>query len=307
MPSFVRNILLLILDQELLYKGCVKTAQNPHLFVLMKDDLHRTTVDRFLNQTLQWRGNFDQVVAEYWQEIRNAIEKGNTERVKELNESYTQKIVAAGSEYCSRIDPKEAKGKKKILDAIILFRLVYFQLEIYRTGAYKKPLFGQVLTDLDEGKSDLDLGHLCTELSKALRENMAAERPPLYDGTLELLLQEYESWHKRIKRICKRYRDIYRDDDVKRFDAIAAEFPVVDTEGFVGEFTPQYIVLNILATGKPPGQSNVSDLKRALARARKIRKALKPLGIEFAPPMPWLSEFQEGVGKVFAKLRNEPS
>ena len=274
--------------------------------VRMKDHLYRTTVHRFLDQTCSWKREFDRIVADYWREMRNAINEGNAERVKELKESYTEKLWAAGSDYWSGIDPNEAKGKRKILDAIILFRLVYFQLEIDRTGAYKKPLFGQVLTDLDEGKSDLDLGHLCTELSKALRENMAAERPPLYDGTLELLLQEYESWHKRIKRICKRYRYIYRDDDVKRFDAIAAEFPVVDTEGFVGEFTPQYIVLNILAPGKPPGQSNVSDLKRALARARRIRRALKPLGIEFAPHMPWLSELEESLGKIFAKLHNEP-
>jgi len=275
----------------------------------MKDDLYRTTVDRFLNQTLQWRRDFDQAVADYWREIRNAIEEGNAERVKELKESYTEKMWASGLAYWSGIDPKEAKGKKKILDAIILFRLVYFQLEIDQTGAYKKPLFGQVLTDLDEGKSDLDLGHLCTELSKALREKMAEERPPLYDGTLELLLQEYESWHKRIKRIWKRYK---RDDGLKRYDAIVAEFPVIEnldkdrTERFVGKFTPEYIVLNILAPGKPPGQSNVSDLRRALVRARKIRKALKPLGIEFAPPMPWLSEFQESLGKILAKLHNEP-
>lgn len=91
----------------------------------MKDDLYRTTVHRFLDETWQWRRNLDQVVANYWQEMKTAIEEGNAERVKELNESYTQKLVAAGSAYCSGIDPKEAKGKKKILDAIILFRLIY--------------------------------------------------------------------------------------------------------------------------------------------------------------------------------------
>ena len=236
----------------------------------MTDDLHRTTVHRFLDQTLQWRRNLDQTVADYWQEMRKAIEEGNAERVKELNESYTQKMVAAGSAYCSRIDPKEAKGKKKILDAIILFRVIYLLSEISKPRVYKEPLFGQVLADLEEGKYDPELGHLCTQLSKALREKMAEERPPLYDGTLEFLLQEYESWHKRIQRIWKRYK---KDDNVKRFDGIAAEFPVVDTEGFVGEFEPQYIVLNILAPGKPPGQSNVYDLKRALVRARRIRSS----------------------------------
>ncbi len=250
----------------------------------------------------------DQVVADYWQEMRNAIEEGNAERVTELNESYTQKMVAAGSAYCSRIDPREAKEKEKILDAIILFRVIYLLSEIDRPRVYKEPLFGQVLADLEKGRSDPELGHLCTQLSKALREKMAEERPPLYDGTLELLLQEYESWLKRIQSIWKRYK---RDDGVKRYDAIAAEFPVIEnldkTERLVGEFTPQYIALNILAPGKPPGQSNVNDLKRALVRARKIRKALRPLGIEFAPPMPWLSEFQEAVGKFLAKLHNEPS
>ena len=272
----------------------------------MKDDLYGTTVHRFLDQTVQWRRKLDQTVADYWQEMRNAIKEGNAEQVKKLNESYTEKLWDAGSDYWSGIDPNEAQGKKKILDAIILFRLVYFQLEIDQTGAYKKPLFSQVLTDLDEGRSDPELGHLCKQLSKALREKMAEERPPLYDGTLELLLQEYESWYKRIKRIWKRYK---RDDNLKRFDAIAAEFPVVNTEHFVGEeVTPQYIALNhILAPGKPPGQSNVSDLKRALARARKMRKALRLLGIEFAPRMPWLSEFQEAVGKLLAKLQNEAS
>ncbi len=103
----------------------------------MKDDLYRTTVDRFLNQTLQWRRNLDQVVADYWQEMRNAIEEGNAERVKELNESYTQKMVAAGSAYCSRIDPREAKEKEKILDAIILFRVIYLLSEINRPRVYK--------------------------------------------------------------------------------------------------------------------------------------------------------------------------
>ncbi len=274
----------------------------------MKDDLYRTTVDRFLNQTLQWRRNLDQTVADYWQEMRNAIEEGNADRVKQLDESYTRKMVAAGSAYCSRIDPKEAKGKEKILDAIILFRVIYLLSEINKPRVYKEPLFGQVLADLEEGRSDLDLGHLCTQLSKALRQKIAEERPPLYDGTLELLLQEYESWHKRIQSIWKRYK---RDDGVKRYDAIAAEFPVIEnldkTECFIVAFTPQYMVLNILAPGKPPGQSNVNDLKRALVRARKIRKALRPLGIEFAPPMPWLSEFQESVGKFLANLYNEAS
>jgi hypothetical protein len=122
------------------------------------------------------------------------------------------------------------------------------------------------------------------------------------------LLQEYESWHERIQRIWKRYKP---DDSLERLDAIEAEFPVIwhlgQTDRFVGEFTPEYIVLNILAPGKPRGQSNVFDLKKALARARRIRRALKPLGIEFAPPMPWLSEFQESVGKFLAKLHNEPS
>lgn len=274
----------------------------------MEDDLYKTTVHRFLDQTVQWRRNFDQAVAAYWREMRNAIKEGNADRVKELKESYTEKLWAAGLDYWSGIDPKEAKGKKKILDAIILFRLVCFQLEIDQTGAYKKPLFSQVLTYLDEGKTDLDLGHLCTQLSKALRDKMAEERPPLYDGTLEFLLQEYESWHKRIRSIWKRYKS---DDSLERLEAIFAEFPVIanldKTDRFVGDFKPEYIVLNILAPGKPPGQSNVSDLRRALARARRIRRALKPLGIEFAPHMPWLSELEESLGKIFAKLNNEPS
>ena len=98
---------------------------------------------------------------------------------------------------------------------------------------------------------------------------------------------------------------------MNRYDAIAAEFPVIGhldkRDRFVGDFKPQYIAYNILAPSKPSGQSNVNDLKRALVRARKIRKALRPLGIEFAPPMPWLSEFQESVGKIFAKLQNEAS
>ena len=274
----------------------------------MENDLYRTTINRFLNQTFQWRRNLDQTVADYWQEMKEAIEEGNAEGVKQLNEGYRQKMVAAGASYCSRIDPKEAKGKTKILDAIMLFRVFYFLLEIDRPHVYNQPLFGQVLADLEEGKSDSELGVLCAELSKVLREKMAEERPLLYDGTLELLLQEYESWLERIQSIWKKYK---RDDGVKRYDAIAAEFPVIEhldkTNRLVGKFTPQYLVLNILTPGKPPGQSNVNDLKRALVRARKIRKALSPLGIEFAPPMPWLSEFQEGLGKILSKLRNEPS
>ena len=84
----------------------------------MKDDLYKTTVHRFLDQTVQWRHNFDQAVADYWQEMRETIEEGNAERVKELNESYTRKMVAVGSAYRSGIDPEEATGKKRILDAV---------------------------------------------------------------------------------------------------------------------------------------------------------------------------------------------
>lgn len=259
-------------------------------FLPMEDDLYRTTVQRFLDQTWKWRVQFDQIVADYWQEMRKAIEVGNAERVNQLNESYAQRMEAAGSAYLSGIDPKEAKGKKRILDAIILFRLLYFLLEIDRPRAYREPLLTQGLAALEEGKSDPELGPFCTELSKALREKMAETRPPLYDGTLEFLLQEYESWLKRIQRIWKKH------PRGKLYGPITAEFPIIrdlnDTGRYVGDFTPQFIALNIIAPRKSHGQSNVHDLRRALVKARKIRKALEPLGIEFAAPMSWLSELQ---------------
>ena len=69
---------------------------------------------------------------------------------------------------------------------------------------------------------------------------MSETRPPLYDGTLEFLLQEYESLLERIQRIWKRH------ESPKRYDAIEAEFPIIKQLYDTGSPSPSPTDPNLL-------------------------------------------------------------
>ncbi len=180
--------------------------------------------------------------------------------------------------------------------AATVFCHIYASFDTNRKGAFNHPLFGKMLNDLEEGRSDPDLGHTCEFLLKAIGKKIQDTLPPLYDGSLELLLTQYESWLSHIQAIW------YSKSGTGRHDAIYSEFPViktlVDEEQFVGPLEPQYITLNILCRGQPSGRSNVADLKKTLWETRKIRKALAVLNIEFARPIPGLCEFEQRLGEA---------
>ena len=256
----------------------------------------KSTVSRFRDDIWDWKSRYDQAVSDYRQEVREAIHEGNERKLTELRDTYFEKMMDAREASLTEINPEEAKGKERIVMAATVFCHLYASFDTNRKAAFKNPLFGKMLHDLGEGRSDPDLGHTCEFLLKAIGKKIQDTLPPLYDDSLELLLTQYESWLGRIRTIWRSH------SGTDRHDAIFKEFPVIkklyDREQFVGTFEPQYITLNILCRGRTSGRSNVADLKKALVEARKIRKALAVLNIEFARPIPGLCEFEQRLGEA---------
>lgn len=257
----------------------------------------KRTMSRFLDDIWAWKSQYDQEVSDYWQEMREAIHEGNERKLTELRDTYFEKMMAAREASLTEINPEEAKGKERIVMAATVFCHIYASFDTNRKGVFNYPLFGKMLHDLEEGRSDPDLGHTCEFLLKAIGKKIQDTLPPLYDGSLEFLLTQYESWLSHIQAIWRGH------SGTDRHDAIFKEFPEIkrlcDSDQFVGDaLEPQYITLNILCRGQPSGRSNVADLKKTLREARKIRKALAVLNIEFARPIPGLCEFEQRLGQT---------
>ena len=131
-----------------------------------------------------------------------------------------------------------------------------------------------------------EVSHIYHMFLEAIRDTFTRppERPSSND--LELVLQDYEAVYRRVGRIWNTRVGL------ERRKAIYQAFPVIkqliasDQPGkFEGEFNPSNIALNVLLFQRGIGKkfSTVKCLKMSLAKARKIRRARKPINVQFAP------------------------
>lgn len=258
-------------------------------------------VRQFFANVLQWPRDFVRLENQFRAELPQVLESGNQAKVLTTIETYLKDIGALVETYPEF--PQALKDLKSVpLRGIVAFPHYYRMLEIRPAGPFRGISHKYVLGDLWEGKSDPDLGHICDQLLAAFADRLKLPPVKLYDNVLEQTLQDYEAVYRRVRKIwlnvpaSKREETIYHEfPGINELDAGSSD------REFQGDFQPADIALNVVAQWRKKGFGNVSDLRRALAKARKVRKALKAIDIEFAPPLDTL-DLQTKLAESFQDL-----
>ena len=184
------------------------------------------------------------------------------------------------------------------LESVRVFPVLYIFMDLDLRAALTTRILGKVLVGLRDGVEQGIYRESCTSLLNALARKIAEPERFLsivkkvdtgsqyhkrHQLSLEVLLQDYESLHGRVRAVW----EANKHQSLKsRQEALYSEFPELD-QGKNGvwwrdDSKPQGITLRLLARWKG---TNTGDVKRALSEARKIRRALEVVGVEYAPPV----------------------
>ena len=261
---------------------------------------------------LNWKSNFDQWTALATEEFEKALNSGDPESVKQQFESYRKEFLTHGKEVAqlrpALIDILAKKNgppcNANPIEAIRLFPGFYWLLEIDIETATIHPLFGRMLVGLRLGAPDVSLHTICKDLlssigtkitqlpalAKAMQRSKSTTQ---HDVSLERLLQEYEYLRQRFSQL--REKSGYKGDGNWEdfYKLICAEFPllreIVEADlSYSDHFLqPEFLAWKLISdrVRQQLDKGSPSEMRRERARARKIRKALAGVGIEFAPTL----------------------
>lgn len=229
---------------------------------------------------LDWIKKRKEITSSIREATNAALSAGDASRLREVVESYSELKKQSYSAFVPILNESN-EGELTVEEAIGVAPAVYDLLDLWPDHALLHPAFGRVLLALRQGRDDPKLGATCQELLEAGTRKIAEPVRQLTEFDLLVRLRVYKTVLQILQFLWKKHE--------KSLPKIHKEFPLVkelhESKRYVADMkqkVPNWTALNLLAGFF---NTNVNDLKRELAEARRIKKALGGVNIEDIIPI----------------------
>jgi len=232
------------------------------------------------NSALDWIKKREKITRSIRMATNAALSAGDVSRLREVIEGYSELRKQSYSAFVPMLNESNEDGLT-VEEAIAVAPAVYDLLDLWPDHALRHPALGRVLLALRQGRDDPKLGSACQELLVAVTRKIAEPVRQLTEFDLFVRLRVYETVLQILQFLWKKHE--------KSLPKIYKEFPLIkelhESTHYVADLkqkTASLTALNLLARFF---NTNVNDLKRGLAEARRIKKALRGVNIEDIIPM----------------------